>query len=524
MKKIIYVLSIGLLAFLNLDAQIDKVYQAPEYFEDWNDPTPYPERIMLNLGEDPATSFSVTWRTDTTIESGIVEYAVATAAPKFWRTKSSQKAITSTHDFSKIKSAEIKANYHTATIENLKPNTLYAYRVGDGSHWSEWIQYKTASAKPEAFTFLYVGDAQNYVLELWSRLIREGYSKAPKSSFIIHAGDLINRAHNDKEWKEWFSAGGWIHGKVPSIAVPGNHEYRAIEEGGERVLSVQWKPQFNFPLNGPEGLEETVYYTDYQGVRFIALNSMARYREKERKAQMDWLEDVLKNNPNKWTIATYHHPVFSASQGRDNEDWREMLKPLFKKYNVDLALQGHDHSYVRGRTTPQEYNLVSGVNKQDQTGTVYVVSVSGGKMYNLKPQRWNDYEANLEREAENTQLFQVITVDGDKLSFESYTVTGELYDAFDLVKNENSPNTFIEKQELATSSRYHNNTISYYDKLPVDIEKDLMVKYKGYKINKVSARLDNGELVYYVEVENEKQELDLKLDKTGKVLEEEVDD
>ena len=43
----------------------------------------------------------------------------------------------------------------------------------------------------EPFSFFYVGDAQNYILELWSRLIREGY-KAPTASFIIHAGDLIN--------------------------------------------------------------------------------------------------------------------------------------------------------------------------------------------------------------------------------------------------------------------------------------------------------------------------------------------
>ncbi len=525
MKTKLFTLSFCLFIIANIAAQVEQVYQAPEFFDDWNQPTPWPERIMLNMGEDPATSFGVTWRTDTSIETGFVEYAVATAAPKFWRTKTTQKAITSTHDFSKVKSAGIKANYHTASITNLQPNTLYAYRVGDGKHWSEWIQYKTASDQPEAFSFLYVGDAQNYVMELWSRLIRQGYSKAPDSRFVIHAGDLVNDAHSDREWEEWFSAGGWIHSMLPSIAVPGNHEYEETQEGGEQVLSVQWNPQFNLPLNGPKGLEETVYYIDYQGVRFIALNSMGRYDKTLLKAQIDWLEKILKNNPNKWTIATYHHPVFSASQGRDNKDWREILKPIFSKYNVDLALQGHDHSYVRGRTTPKEYNLTSGLNKKDQTGTVYVVSVSGGKMYKLKPQRWNNYEAELQREAENTQLFQVISVDGDKLSYQSYTATGELYDAFDLVKNQGAPNTFIEKNYLATSARYHNNTISYYDKLPAEIEADILKKYKGYKINKVSAGLnDNKELMYNVEIENQKQELDLKLDKNGKILEEKVDD
>ena len=48
----------------------------------------------------------------------------------------------------------------------------------------------------------YVGDAQNYVYDLWSRLIREGYKKAPEASFILHAGDLIDDAHNEEEWHQ----------------------------------------------------------------------------------------------------------------------------------------------------------------------------------------------------------------------------------------------------------------------------------------------------------------------------------
>ena len=54
--------------------------------------------------------------------------------------------------------------------------------------------------------------------------IREGYKKAPTASFIIHAGDLINDAHEEHQWHEWFMAGGWIHRSLPSIPIPGNHE------------------------------------------------------------------------------------------------------------------------------------------------------------------------------------------------------------------------------------------------------------------------------------------------------------
>ena len=88
----------------------------------------------------------------------------------------------------------------------------------------------TAHETNEPFSFLYVGDAQNYILELWSRLIRESYKKAPDAKFIIHAGDLVDEAHNESEWHEWFMAGGWIHISLPSLAVPGNHEYRPFVE------------------------------------------------------------------------------------------------------------------------------------------------------------------------------------------------------------------------------------------------------------------------------------------------------
>ena len=54
-----------------------------------------------------------------------------------------------------------------------------------------------------------------------------------------------------------------------------------------------------------------------------------------------------------------------------------------------------------------------------------------------------------DRVGNNKQLFQVISVDGDKLTYKSYTATGELFDAFDLIKNENGVNSFVERKNEA---------------------------------------------------------------------------
>ena len=226
--------------------------------------------------------------------------------------------------------------------------------------------------------------------------------------------------------------------KSPGIPTPGNHEY--YRSGIKRRLSVLWRPHFTLPENGPGGLAETTYYTDYQGARIISLNSNERIEE-----QAPWLERVLKDNPNPWTFVTFHHPAYSASSGRDNKELREAWKPLFDKYAVDMVLQGHDHAYARG------HNIGNGVTVRDSTkGTVYVVSVSGPKQYKLREDPW------MTRGAENTQLYQVISVSGNTLRYRAKTAVGDLYDAFDLVKQPGKPNKLIERGSDSPERRREN--------------------------------------------------------------------
>ncbi|MGB3617647.1 MAG: metallophosphoesterase family protein [Catalinimonas sp.] len=514
-------LALSLLAWLVTAAACSqpRAYRAPKFAHDWSAAGVHPDHIVLSFAGDPATSAAVTWRTSTEVPAGVAEIAPATAAPKFWRNARTVRAETEVLDARDFFLAGVQQHYHTALFEDLQPGTLYAYRVGDGETWSEWIQFRTATRESEPFSFLYVGDAQNFILELWSRLIREGYRKAPEARFIVHAGDLVSEAHSERQWHEWFTAGGWIHRMLPAVPTPGNHEYQPRSERGvKRQLSAQWRPQFALPLNGPKGLEETVYYFDYQGVRIISLNT-----NRQQKEQVAWLEGVLADNPNRWTVVTYHHPLYSASAGRDNAWLRKLWKPLFDAYGVDLALQGHDHSYARGRVPPPgaEQNVVGGVNRRDRTGTVYVVSVSGGKMYQLRPEGWQDLGAERDRAAENTQLFQVINVRGDTLAYEAYTATGELYDAFELIKDDDGAgNRFVEGKQRAGSERRHNNTIPYLDDMPAAIRETLLKKYEGYVFEKILYVDEPAFRGYRVEMEQGAREVHLDVDLKGNILKE----
>ncbi|MGD9722350.1 MAG: fibronectin type III domain-containing protein [Pirellulales bacterium] len=392
--------------------------------------TAMPDRIILTWSGDPARSQAVTWRTDTSVNKAIAQIAPAEPGPGFVNKANEHAAATTPHE-----SDLGTAHYHSVNFQQLEPATKYAYRVGDGVNWSEWFQFQTAAVEPAPFSFIYFGDAQNSVREHWSRVIREAHSDAPKARFMIHAGDLINSGNRDAEWGEWFGAGGWLNAMVPSVPTPGNHEYPrdSRQPLAARRLSHHWRPQFTLPTNGPQGLEETVYTIDYQGTRIISLNS-----NEQQPEQVAWLEAALADNPNTWTIVTFHHPVYSTSRGRDNPEIRKLWKPLFDKHRVDLVLQGHDHAYARFSQQLTE-NVPSGANvRSPEGGTVYVVSVSGPKMYEL------ERRPDMRRAAENTQLYQIISVEGDALRYEARTATGELYDAFRLNKRPGQINELVD--------------------------------------------------------------------------------
>ncbi|MBD2755429.1 purple acid phosphatase family protein [Spirosoma validum] len=398
--------------------------------------TVYPDRVILGWQDNPATSQSVNWRTDSTVVNATGVIAEADPSPDVVSKATLVPATTQ-----RIVLDGKTILYHSVHFKNLKPDSKYSYRVGDGTHWTEWFQFKTAKDHSAPFSFLYFGDAQNDIRSLWSRAIRGAYSTLPTVSLMIHAGDLITTSNADWQWAEWFEAGGWINGMVPTLATPGNHEYFKDEQGKSRV-SRHWRPSFILPENGPKGFEETAYFFDYQGTRFISLNSqLALLDSSAMTTQANWLMQTLNNNPNRWTVVTHHHPIYSTAKGRDNNEWRERMEPIYKKFGVDLVLQGHDHTYGRG------LNMPLGKSRKHPDGPIYVVSVSGPKMYDLGLQNWMD------RAGSNTQLYQTITINGDKLTYQSYTVTGEKYDSFELLKNGKGQNTLVDQAPLLSPER-----------------------------------------------------------------------
>jgi hypothetical protein len=386
-----------------------------------------PQRIILNLTPAPATSIAVTWRTAAEVKNPAVQIAQATDWTEF--AVHAKESPAKTELF--MPENKQPAWYYSTLIKGLEPNTLYAYRVGGDSVWSEWNQFATASSAPAPFTFVYMGDPQNDIMEHVSRVFREAYKFVPDARFWLFTGDMTTEP-TDKLADELFGAAGFIWRTTPVIMAPGNHDCKLLKKDGvfaldkrgwkiqTKTISDIWRPEFTLPENGIPGLEETSYYLDYEGVRFIVINSNDKLSE-----QAEWMEKLLLDNPCKWTVAAFHHPIYSAGKDRDDHDTRDAFLPLFDKYHVDLVLTGHDHAYARS------YKLRDGKRAGDtEQGTVYVVSVCGPKAYGFSP-RYADLMA---KSGEHISLFQKIAIDGSTLKFTTYTATGAIYDSFELKK------------------------------------------------------------------------------------------
>ena len=403
-------------------------------------PGAVPSRIILTWTGDPATTQAVTWRTEVFRQSPQVQVAKLDASPDFEKTATAVPGTGATEELGTGHSV----NHYAANLHGLEPDTKYCYRVGDGQVWSEWNVFRTAAAKPDAFRFIYVGDAQNSIKSMWSRTIRTAYATAPDARFMLHTGDLVAEGWDDRLWGEWCDALGFIGATIPSVPVPGNHDLHRppVPAGAEKralllTVAPPWRWHFALPANGPEdlpGMESQSYYLDYQGVRFIVLDSNAFASENAnpeggahvRERELAWLNKILSSNPNRWTVVAQHQCIYSIAH-EDYPEMRAALAPVYEKYGVDLVLEGHDHIYARS------HKVANGkVVDPSAPGVIYATSVSGPKMYDAR-------ELNREVMAkiiDHKQFFQVIGIRPDRLQFKSYSVDGAVVDQFELRKSE----------------------------------------------------------------------------------------
>lgn len=370
-----------------------------------------PDQICLMPTGDPCTAQTIQWRTSPAIEKGFVQFSEKTATDG---TPVELPATLAKWESPDISNDPVNHRYSVA-LEGLKPGITYRYRVGNEMGWSDWAEFTTAPKTADSFSFFYVGDPQ-VGLDKWGRMLQTAQTTHPDAAFCIVAGDNVNRGNNREEWDALFQAAGGLFSRRPYVPALGNHDC-AREEGPKTYLGL-----LTLPENGPVEIgPERAYRFEYSNALFIVMDSNSSV-----EAQRPWLEQQLQSTKALWKFVAYHHPAYSSKPERDNPEVREIWGALFDKYHVDMALQGHDHGYLRTKPMRAGKAVDSAAE-----GTVYVVSVSGAKLYDV-----GDF-AYAEKAIGRTSVYQVIDIKSgaeNKLTYCVYDKDGKILDEMTIVK------------------------------------------------------------------------------------------
>jgi hypothetical protein len=122
--------------------------------------------------------------------------------------------------------------------------------------------------------------------------------------------------------------------------------------------------RMDLPTTGPSDCP-SVYSFSYGNVGVISLDAnelsweIQGLLDYSHGAQVRWLEATLaawRRNPRiDFIVAFFHECAFSTCNGHSSDGGvRSKLAPLFSRYQVDLAVQGHNHVYER--TNPLIYD------------------------------------------------------------------------------------------------------------------------------------------------------------------------
>ena len=298
-----------------------------------------------------------------------------------------------------------------AGVDNLKPATSYAYRVGNDEAWSDSYVFTTPASFEGSFKFIAAGDPQvgTGSVPTDSEGWRNSLGLATKSfapEFLFNMGDQINQYDGDEDPKNIAGLEAEYDGflsptqmtSLTFVTEVGNHDEGNHKEGNHRYGDSYDMPnRSKYGVTDGTGAEGADFSFMYKGVLFMSLNSNNTSTE-EHKAFMQ--EALAKHPEAKWTVVSFHHAVFSTANHYTDDDIqkrRSELPQVFSELGIDVVLMGHDHHYTRTYlmngetpTVPAGQDVTKGekapatqVAKKGEVFYLTLNSGSGSKYYEL---------------------------------------------------------------------------------------------------------------------------------------------
>ncbi len=194
----------------------------------------------------------------------------------------------------------------------------------------------------------------------------------------------------------------------------GNHEYRGNTQAvlDYTNISRRW--------NMPSRYYTRVIDEEDTSIRIVMIDTaplIDKYRidtvtypdavNQDMEAQLQWLEGVLSTAKEDWVIVVGHHPVYAYTKKSEKEriDMQQRVDPILRKYNVDMYICGHIHSFQHLRA--------------EGSGVDYIVNSSASLARNVEATPQTQFCSNKEG-------FMVLSADSDDLEAMMLDYEGKL--------------------------------------------------------------------------------------------------
>lgn len=345
---------------------------------------------IMTIGKDN-TEKNLTWYHESD-EQGYVEIAKANEQGDFSNARRLEGETHKGSNTKRLLNKDIpKMNYTHATLPHLEENTTYMYRFFNGVNGEKSPIRRFDTNNNGETNFIAVADPQlgaSGDLEAdnagWQNTVNQMAQLNKNPDFLMSLGDQVNLPWDEKAYSGFIEAKGMENFTV--VPTLGNHD-RANKAYSEH---------FNLPnlQNGGKNLASSDFYFTHNDTLFVSLNSESLDYKGHEETMKRAIADTKYQNP-KWIVALTHRNPYSAGKHSDKlatKIRRDKFAPLMKKYNVDLVLGGHDHSYSRSHVmngkdaqVKWDENGAAPQTYSNPTGTIYVTlnSASGSKFYEL---------------------------------------------------------------------------------------------------------------------------------------------
>ena len=484
-------------------------------------PKTEPYCMIANINGDPKTRMGFAWFTNDGVTDGEVQIVavedakeadfesgnVITVPAGATQTKSLRYSGKATYIVNKsgIK-ASVRYKYisHKAVATDLTPGTAYSWRCGYEGHWSPIGHFRTEDAAQGEFSFIYMTDShimnETYIKEA-RRCALAAVKTVPDARFCVFPGDFVEDgdANNSEwEWERWFEeALEPVIKTMPMAVTDGNHDDSPNINYTYHFNTDNW---FNYNITNKPQFEGIVYNFVYGDVLFLVFSMQDFWRESYDQVARTWStyldehvskwfrQTVIENPDTKYRISLAHFNLFSGSDHSTDEEpplFRKCMLPTFKACEIDIALQGHDHTYeVIGPVNPDDCTpILSAISDVEEVavdrnknmtgkkggtfctddGTFYFIGATcGHKRYypHSRERMENDYAEDIETIFDNKHhnvknyfdlftgmfgqpekpSFTKITVKSDCIEFNSYTADDDegnvtLFNTMKVVRN-----------------------------------------------------------------------------------------